>query len=308
MAAVALALCAAALWGTGDFLGGFASRRMAVLTVLFWSQLAGLAGVVVWILVSDATRPGRGLLFAVGAGIAGVVGLGCLYRGLAVGAMGIVAPISATSPAIPLGVDLLRGHSPTAQQWLGVGLALVGVGLVSREPGGTAAPASRAGRSRPGSAWRCSPPSASGSSSSASARRPGRALRGRPAPRASGRSEHWCSPSSGPVPCPACRNGQLPLVLAVGAFDTGANALIALAAARGSIGIVAVLSSLYPIATILLARAILRERLGAVRTAGGPHRPGGSRPDRRRLALAVSPDRAGHTLKRMLSTSPSWTT
>jgi drug/metabolite transporter (DMT)-like permease len=61
----------------------------------------------------------------------------------------------------------------------------------------------------------------------------------------------------------------IPLVLAVGLFDTGANALIAVATTRGSIGIVAVLSALYPIATILLARAVLHERLGPTRTAGG---------------------------------------
>jgi drug/metabolite transporter (DMT)-like permease len=58
-------------------------------------------------------------------------------------------------------------------------------------------------------------------------------------------------------------------VLAVGVFDTGANALIAVATTHGSIGIVAVLSALYPITTILLARAVLHERLGATRTAGG---------------------------------------
>ena len=55
----------------------------------------------------------------------------------------------------------------------------------------------------------------------------------------------------------------------VGAFDAGANVLIALAAARGSIGIVAVLSALYPIVTIMLARATLHEKLGHSRTAGG---------------------------------------
>lgn len=269
MAAVALALCAAALWGTGDFLGGFASRRMAVLTVLFWSQLAGLAGVVVWILVSDATRPGRGLLFAVGAGVAGVVGLGCLYRGLAVGAMGIVAPISATSPAIPLGVDLLRGHSPTAQQWLGVGLALVGVGLVSREPGSSGGPGVARG------------PFAAGVGLALLAAL-GFGLFIVGLGEAARESASWATGAArfGSVGAlvlallwtravPRVSKRQLPLVLAVGAFDTGANALIALAAARGSIGIVAVLSSLYPIATILLARAILRERLGTVRTAGG---------------------------------------
>ncbi len=269
MAAAVLALCAAALWGAGDFLGGFASRRIAVLTVLFWSQLMGLGGVVLWVLASGATRPGAGLLLAVGAGIAGVVGLGCLYRGMAVGAMGIVAPISATSPAIPLGVDLFRGHSPTASQWIGVGLALAGVVLVSREPGGSGG---RGITHRPfaagvglallaalgfglfivglGEAAQESAPWATGSARLGSVSALVLAvLWTRTVPRVSKRA--------------------LPLVLAVGAFDTGANALIALAAARGSIGIVAVLSSLYPITTILLARAILRERLGVARTAGG---------------------------------------
>jgi drug/metabolite transporter (DMT)-like permease len=132
---VVLALCAAALWGTGDFLGGLATRRTSVLIVLFWSQLVGLGGLTAWVLVTSANRPGNGLLYAVGAGIAGVIGLGCLYRGMAVGAMGIVAPISAISPVVPLAVDLLRGRSPAFLQWVGIGLALVGVILVSREPG-----------------------------------------------------------------------------------------------------------------------------------------------------------------------------
>jgi len=94
MAAVALALGAAALWGTGDFLGGLTTRRLNVLIVLFWSQLVGLLGLAVWIVLSGDERPGARLLWAAGAGIAGAVGLGCLYRGMAVGAMGIVAPIS----------------------------------------------------------------------------------------------------------------------------------------------------------------------------------------------------------------------
>ncbi len=137
MSAVVLALCAAALWGTGDFLGGLASRRLAVLAVLFWSQLLGLLGLVVWVLASGAGRPGAThALLASGAGIAGVVGLGCLYRGMAIGAMGIVAPISATSPVVPLLVDVARGRSPQPVQWLGILVALVGVMLVSREPGG----------------------------------------------------------------------------------------------------------------------------------------------------------------------------
>ena len=82
MTAVVLALGAAALWGAGDFLGGLTTRRLPVLIVLFWSQLLGLCGIAVWIAVSSAERPGAVLLWAAGAGIAGAVGLGCLYRGM----------------------------------------------------------------------------------------------------------------------------------------------------------------------------------------------------------------------------------
>ena len=66
-----------------------------------------------------------------------------------------------------------------------------------------------------------------------------------------------------------CSQRLLPLIVAVGIFDAGANALIAVAATHGSIGHVAVLSALYPVMTILLARALLHEHLGATRSAAG---------------------------------------
>ena len=117
-----------------------------VLVVLFWSQLAGLTGLVVWVVWSGAGRPGVGaMLAALGAGFAGVAGLACLYRGLAVGAMGIVAPISATSPVVPLVVDIGRGRSPGTVQWIGIVVALAGVVLVSRQPGPGRAPVVAAG-------------------------------------------------------------------------------------------------------------------------------------------------------------------
>src|SRR3954451_5632225 len=130
MTAIGLALAAAALWGTGDFFGGLATRRVNVLIVLLWSQLAGLAGVAVWIAVSGASRPGAAVAYAAAAGIAGAVGLGCLYRGMVGGAMGIVAPTSATSPVVPLAVSVARGDAPTAVQWGGILLVLVGIVLV----------------------------------------------------------------------------------------------------------------------------------------------------------------------------------
>lgn len=263
MAAVVLALCAAALWGTGDFFGGLATRRVSVLTVLFWSQLVGLVGLVAWTSASGSTRPGTGLWLALAAGVAGVTGLGCLYRGMAVGAMGIVAPISATSPIVPLVVDLLRGRSPTAVQWAGIALALAGIVLVSREPGRIRGPvAAGVGLALIaalsfglfivglGEAAQESAPWAAATARLGSVTAVVLALAWtRTVPRVSAR--------------------LLPLIVAVGVFDSGANALIALAARQGSIGIVGVLSALYPITTILLARAILHERLGTTRTVGG---------------------------------------
>ena len=137
MAAVVLALGAAALWGTGDFLGGLTTRRLNVLIVLFWSQLVGLAGAR---RLDRRERCGaaraRRSLWAAGAGSRARSGSAASTAGMAIGAMGIVAPISATSPIVPLLVSVARGDSPGAVQWVGIALALAGVVLVSREPGG----------------------------------------------------------------------------------------------------------------------------------------------------------------------------
>ena len=269
MTAVALALVRSGALGHGRLLR---RARHAALSrcsiVLFWSQLVGLGGLA-RLDRRERARDGPAVACCsrLAAGIAGVVGLGCLYRGMAVGAMGIVAPISATSPIVPLAVDLAARDAPRSVQWVGIALALAGIVLVSREPGGIGTRTARP--SRRVSGLRSSRRSASGCSSSASARRHRRARPGRsPTARFSSVTALVLA-LAGPAPFPACRGACCRSSLAVGVFDTGANALIALAATRGSIGIVAVLSSLYPITTILLARAVLHERLGTTRTAGG---------------------------------------
>jgi len=263
MTAVLLALGAAALWGTGDFLGGLTTRRLHVLIVLFWSQLVGLCGVAVWIVASGAARPGAVLLWAAGAGVAGAIGLGCLYRGMAIGVMGIVAPISATSPIVPLLVSVAQGDSPAAIQWAGIGLALAGIVIVSREPGGTG-PRVAAGVGLALLAALCFGLFVVGLGEAAQA------------------SAQWATATARfssvlallvalgwtRTPPRVPRRLVLPVV-AVGVFDTGANVLLALATRHGSLGIVAVLSALYPLTTILLARAVLHERLGRGRTVGG---------------------------------------
>ena len=128
----------------GDFLGGLAARRMAVIAVLAISQAIGLAGVLLWVLLAQESFPGvPELLPAAGAGVAGLVGLGALYRGLAVGAMGIVAPISAASPVVGLTADAIHGNYPEAVQWAGIALVLGGIVTLSRAPRRRATDASR---------------------------------------------------------------------------------------------------------------------------------------------------------------------
>jgi len=162
-----LALGGALSWGAGDFLAGLAVRRIAVLTVLAFSQAIGLLGIALWVWLARDPFPGvTELLPAALAGLAGAIGLGALYRGLAVGAMGIVAPISAVSPIVPLAVDAARGVVPAAAQWLGVALVLTGIVTLSR------------GRAVVGSGWQPAPAlrslRLSGSGSSSSGSTPGR--------------------------------------------------------------------------------------------------------------------------------------
>jgi drug/metabolite transporter (DMT)-like permease len=260
-----LALSGAVLWGVGDFLGGFASRRLAVLAVLAISQAVGLAGVALWVWIASDPFPGLSeILPAAAAGVAGLIGLGALYRGLAVGAMGIVAPISAASPVVPLVVDAGRGLTPTVLQLLGIVLVLAGIVTLSREPSsvGTTRIASGAGLavvaalgfgafivgldagSDESAPWAVvAARSASVAIALATAALTSTALR------------------------PPVR--FIPALLAVGAFDTGANVCVAFATTKGSAGIVAVLSALYPIVTVVLARLVLAERLSAARRIGG---------------------------------------
>jgi uncharacterized membrane protein len=263
--AAALALCGAAAWGVGDFFGGLASRRMAVLAVLAISETVGLAGVVAWVVVTRDAFPGIGeLLPAAGAGVAALIGLAALYRGFAIGAMGIVAPISAASPIVPLAVDATHGSVPSAIQWLGIGLILVGIATLAREPASS-------GNRRLSSGAGLALVAALGfglfvvgidAGADESAAWAIVAARAAAVPLVVIAALATSTPLRAP-------RGLLPMLVAIGIFDTGANALVAAATTQGAAGVVAVLSSLYPLTTILLARAILGERLSAAKRMGG---------------------------------------
>ena len=102
MLAVALAFASSLSWGTADFIGGLQSRRRSLITVLFVAQLVALVLGGVYVLAAGDPFPeARPALLALGAGIGGCLALAAFYRGLAIGTMSIVAPVSATGAAVP---------------------------------------------------------------------------------------------------------------------------------------------------------------------------------------------------------------
>ena len=265
--AALLALGGAVCWGVGDFLGGLAARRMSVIAVLAITQAIGLAGLLVWILTTREAFPGiEPLLPALAAGVAGLIGLAALYRGLAVGAMGIVAPISAASPLVGLTADALQGNVPATLQWIGIALVLAGIATLSLESS-----ESDGGRRRVASGAGLALVAALGFGLFVVGLDGG-----------SDESAEWAVVSARFVSvCLAVAvalvlstslrpsRGAWPLLIGVGIGDTLANVLVAVASTRGAIGIVAVLSATYPIVTVLLARVFLAERLTTPKRVGG---------------------------------------
>ena len=265
--ALLLALGAGLCWGTGDFFGGLQSRKLPALTVGFWSQLCG--GLSIWIgLLAFGERPEPGPLgWGMAAGLFGGLALATFYRGLAVGAMSIVAPVSACGAVVPVSVAFARGEVPSALALAGVAAALAGIVLVSLPSDATPHPSGR----------------------------PGLALllalgaavcfgcyfvlldQGAEA----GRQPLWAVAGTRAASVPtlvlllvlsrrrlAWPGRRLARVAPVGLLDTTANGLFAYASLGGNLGLVSVLASLYPIATVLLAFLILRERLAGIHWLG----------------------------------------
>lgn len=265
MGVAVLALLGAASWGAGDFFGGVASRRLHVLTVLALSQAVGLGGAILWVLASGDGVPGStDLLAAAGAGACGAIGLAALYRGMAVGAMGIVAPISAASPVVPLAVDLGRGISPSTFQWVGIAAVLGGVVLLAREPGAPRGTQFASGVSLAVVAALAFGLFIVGLDAAADGGVPWTIVTAR------GTSTVVALVAAAAASVSLTPPTRLaPMIAAVGIFDTTANVLVAFATTKGSAGVVAVLSALYPVVTIILARVVLGERLEPSRRLGG---------------------------------------
>lgn len=260
MLAVVLGLASGLSWGVADFLGGLASRRAAALSVVAVSQTAGLAIILVVLGVArPAMPPASHLLFGVAAGVAGVVGLAAFYRALAIGSMSLVAPVSALGALVPVAIDLIGGGVPGAVLLLGMAAALAGGSLAARAPG----PATRRGL---------------GLALVAAAGFGGFfALLAQ----AADDSTVWALVASRSASAPLALIAvavvgaglRVPprvalLAVAGGTLDLTANILFAAGSQRGLLSVVAVLGSLYPVATIALAGVVLKERMGRAQAAG----------------------------------------
>ncbi len=263
---IALALAASACWGVADFFGGLQSRRLSALTVVLGVETAGLLIVAVAVLASGRAAPGgEDAAWAVAAGLAGVLGLGAFYRALAVGTMSIVAPVSSTGVALPLLVGVAGGDRPSAAQIAGLACAVAGVLLAGREHDADAA-ASAASRTSIALAL-------------AAALGFGTYFVG--AAQAADGGVLWtlllARAAAVPVLAALALARRVPLVpskpdaarlFAIGALDLTATGLYAAATTKGLLAIVAVLGALDPVSTVLLARALLGERLTRVQDAG----------------------------------------
>ena len=269
---ILLGLAAAVLYGSGDFLGGMATRRAHVLAVLAVAETAALIAA----LTAAAIWPGpaslAGLAWGISAGLTGGLGLIIFYIGLATGPMSVVAPLSGlVSTILPVAVALAEGERPGAGVYAGALLCLVAIVLAS-SAGDTSA-AIRPDRAGPGRAI------GYGIASGASfglffllIRNAGQS--GELWPVAAGRIGELAIVL---IAAAVLRRGLLPrgaggrLLLAAagaGVVDVVANVCYVAATRTGAFGLAVVLASLYPGVTVLLARVVLGERLRWVQRAG----------------------------------------
>jgi drug/metabolite transporter (DMT)-like permease len=266
LTAVLLALSASFAWGFADFGAGAAARKLQVFVVAAISQTVGLAVAAAVVLISGrGAPPAAQLAWAAGAGLVGGFGLSAFYKAMAVGAMGIIGPITATAAAVPVAYGLARGERPSMLQGIGVGLAVFGVIGASVEP-----LPEHGGRRKLG---------AGVGLALVAALAFGCGLIG--LSRAASGGTVWAVFMMRLVVVPVAIalallvKGRLPassrlwlLLVGVGVVDTGATLLYAAATTRGLLSVVTVLAALYPIVMLVLARVLLAERIARPQLAG----------------------------------------
>src|SRR5207302_1561557 len=126
-----------ASWGLADFFGPLWGRRLGALPVLLYGQLGSLTAIAIVVAIRGRGPAHPAAFLAVPAAISGTLGLYAYYRGMAVGAMSVVAPIAGISAVLPVVVGVVSGDRPSTLKGMGIACTLAGVYLASREPGRT---------------------------------------------------------------------------------------------------------------------------------------------------------------------------
>jgi uncharacterized membrane protein len=268
--AALLAFTSAMVFGVGDFMGGLAARRLRALVVASWSQLIGLAVILLLVLVvlPSAQPTVTDLAWGAAAGIVGAVGLLLLYSALATGPMSVAAPITAVfSAVVPVVAGLALGERPEVLAAGGVVLALPAIVLIAQgeEPPGVPNRARATVRD-------LLPAFGAGI---------GFGLFFVFLQRTSGDAGLWPLVGARSVSTVGLFTlglvtpgrmglvkGTYRLVIACGICDAGANALYLAAVNRGLLSLVAVLAALYPASTVVLARIVLKERMRGIQLVG----------------------------------------
>lgn len=260
-----LALAASVLWGSSDFGGGLMSRRLHPSAAVLISQAIALLGLVL-LAPLFAVPGGWYLATAIAAGVLATLSLASFYRAMADAPLSLVAPITAAGTVIPVLVGLARGEHLSALQGAGIAVTLIGVilacgpefrsGAHVRRQAAIFAVLSAAGF---GVAYTLLAIAVSDGSlyGTLLLQRIGGILVLTPIVLKAGILRE--------IKLSLRRLGAL---AAIGISDIIANGSYALAASRGNLAVAAVLASLYPVVTALLARGILAERLRPVQSMG----------------------------------------
>jgi drug/metabolite transporter (DMT)-like permease len=289
---IAIALVAALVYGSSDFIGGLASRRASTIGVVVCSQGMGLIVLAIALPLAGGHPVAGDFAWGAACGVAGAVAIAALYRGLAIGTMGVVSPLSAVLGAsIPMLYGIaVHGERPSWLAYAGIAAALVAVVCVSA-----------AGDAPDHTQHAVAPRRYFGLPAGVpEALVAGVAFGFFFIALAQTRSDAGMYPllaarltsvallaiggiAFGGVANVSIPRASIPLVLLCGALDMLANILYVIAAHSGLLAIVAVLTSLYPAATVGLAAIVLRERLRALQWAGVALALGGA------IAIAAAP-------------------
>ena len=258
----ALALAGAACWGTGDFSGGMGAKGSNAFGVVVVAHSSGLVCMLLLALITGEPFPSHAaMLWGAAAGFVGGLGLVSLYRALAIGQMGINAPVAAViTGALPVMYGIWKEGYPAPIQFFGFALALIAIWLVALPSGELGRPkglglAIIAGIGF-GGYLICSRQAASEA-----------VFWPLVAARAASISEMLLIVIAARKPWAPSRK-LLPWMIFAGIFDSLGNMFFMYAVRHGRLDVATVLSSLYPASTVILARLLLKEKISPLQTSG----------------------------------------